>query len=443
MKQKKLNDILYVFDITPYVITEDTDAEVIKVQEECYAGYVELNPDLTDKIVKYNYHIACVNVPEWAPYVDGDQPEPQPDTYKLTLSGTILNFDCASIFINHEQVEKQEEYDLDEGKIVEIFPYNDSSYYTIEQGSDRLSWDDGVESGTDPHWWMQMPAEDVAIEIDYNPEPQTVTNLFCVNSIAGENPLGGDNIWDSTESEWAKNLDYYDVTSGDGYFEITLAVGHNYNIFNATIEYMGVDGSPYGEQVDDHYDFTMPDNYVDCAVAEPEPQGPKVTVVYNVQNTSEPLKIYDWPDSSFDSNVPDQMFVDGAIKAVSDTYQFDSTGDHDIQYIFNDGCFDIGLNEIDQSYNSIVVVSVEVNDAITSVVDYAWGIKANQLGASEADPLPLTYLPIVPPTINSTGASDVEAPGATVYVPADSVTDYQQASVWSDIAQLIQAIVPE
>ena len=79
MKQKKINDILYVFDITPYQITEDTDAEVIKVQEECVAGFKELNESLADKIVAYNYHVACVQVPEWAPYVDEPDPTPKED----------------------------------------------------------------------------------------------------------------------------------------------------------------------------------------------------------------------------------------------------------------------------------------------------------------------------------------------------------------------------
>lgn len=77
MKQKKLNNILYVFDITPYQITEDTDAEVIKVQEECVAGFKELNESLADKIVAYNYHVMCVQVPEWAPYVDEPDPTPK------------------------------------------------------------------------------------------------------------------------------------------------------------------------------------------------------------------------------------------------------------------------------------------------------------------------------------------------------------------------------
>ena len=77
MKQKRLGNILYVFDVNPYEITQDTDTEVVKVQEESFAGFIEMNPSLAEKIVKYNYHTMCVNVPEWAPYVDEEDPQEQ------------------------------------------------------------------------------------------------------------------------------------------------------------------------------------------------------------------------------------------------------------------------------------------------------------------------------------------------------------------------------
>ena len=71
MRQKLLDKILYVFDVTPYEITEDGDAaDVIKVQLECYDGFIALNPDLASKIVKYNYHMLTVNRLEWADYVN-------------------------------------------------------------------------------------------------------------------------------------------------------------------------------------------------------------------------------------------------------------------------------------------------------------------------------------------------------------------------------------
>ena len=75
MQQKKIGDILYVFDVTPYEITEDTSAEIIKVQEECVAGFKALNASLADKIVAYNYHAMVAQVPVWAPYVDDVSPE--------------------------------------------------------------------------------------------------------------------------------------------------------------------------------------------------------------------------------------------------------------------------------------------------------------------------------------------------------------------------------
>lgn len=76
MKQKLLNSTLYVFDVNPYIITEDaSEATVIKVQEECYKGFVEMNPELVDKLTKYNYHVVCVNTPEWSPYVEQEDPQ--------------------------------------------------------------------------------------------------------------------------------------------------------------------------------------------------------------------------------------------------------------------------------------------------------------------------------------------------------------------------------
>ena len=89
MKQKLIDKILYVFDVTPYEITEDADAaDVIKVQQECYEGFIALNPDLANKIVKYNYHMFTVNQLEWAPYVD--QPDPEPET-RNSITGADMD----------------------------------------------------------------------------------------------------------------------------------------------------------------------------------------------------------------------------------------------------------------------------------------------------------------------------------------------------------------
>ena len=84
--QKKVGNALYVFDTTPFTITEDTDAEVIYVQQEYLKGYLELNTELESKIKTFNQWLLCVNAP-WADDVTpGPGPGPTPNYHLLTLS---------------------------------------------------------------------------------------------------------------------------------------------------------------------------------------------------------------------------------------------------------------------------------------------------------------------------------------------------------------------
>ena len=99
MKQKKLGDILYVFDVNPYEITSDTDAEVVKVQEESFAGFIEMNPSLAEKIVKYNYHTMCVNVPEWAPYVEQEDPQ---ETLTFGIYGSAAEANVSQVVLRRQ-----------------------------------------------------------------------------------------------------------------------------------------------------------------------------------------------------------------------------------------------------------------------------------------------------------------------------------------------------
>ena len=81
--QKKVGNALYVFDTTPFTITEDTDAEVIYVQNECLKGYLELNTELESKIKTFNQWVLCVN----APWSDSASQEPTKNYHLLTVSG--------------------------------------------------------------------------------------------------------------------------------------------------------------------------------------------------------------------------------------------------------------------------------------------------------------------------------------------------------------------
>ena len=80
--QKKVGNALYVFDTTPFTITEDTNVEVIYVQNECLKGYLELNTELESKIKTFNQWVLCVN----APWADTGTSEPTQNYHLLTVS---------------------------------------------------------------------------------------------------------------------------------------------------------------------------------------------------------------------------------------------------------------------------------------------------------------------------------------------------------------------
>ena len=92
--QKKVGNALYVFDTTPFTITEDTNVEVIYVQNECLKGYLELNTELESKIKTFNQWLLCVN----APWADGGTTEPTQNYHLLTVSNIedlyVINYDA-------------------------------------------------------------------------------------------------------------------------------------------------------------------------------------------------------------------------------------------------------------------------------------------------------------------------------------------------------------
>lgn len=109
MKQKKLNNILYVFETTPYVITEDTDAEVINIQLEEVDGFKAINNETVNaKIKPYNYHMLTSSRLEWADYVDDDDPKKDRQLkakYKFdTLDEIRYTVDGATILDNDSSI---------------------------------------------------------------------------------------------------------------------------------------------------------------------------------------------------------------------------------------------------------------------------------------------------------------------------------------------------
>lgn len=73
MKGYKLDRTLYIFDAEPAVIPVSVDdVDVIYVQQELLAAYVNDNPEAASKIKPYNYKLIAVNKLPWADYVDND-----------------------------------------------------------------------------------------------------------------------------------------------------------------------------------------------------------------------------------------------------------------------------------------------------------------------------------------------------------------------------------
>lgn len=90
MQQKRIDNVLYVYSLEPYVITKDTDADVIFVQEELFDAYKKLNPELV-QLAKKNYDILTVITPEWNEYRYLPEETEDPEIPLNNQMGEIVN----------------------------------------------------------------------------------------------------------------------------------------------------------------------------------------------------------------------------------------------------------------------------------------------------------------------------------------------------------------
>ena len=99
--QKKVGDALYVLDLTPYVITEDTDVSIIYVQNEKMKEYKELNTELASKIHGFNQFIMTVLPRPWAD--GGDDPGQAGHTLTITIDRVSASFGvCGRVNANNQ-----------------------------------------------------------------------------------------------------------------------------------------------------------------------------------------------------------------------------------------------------------------------------------------------------------------------------------------------------
>ena len=206
--QKLVGTELYVFDLTPFEITQQTsDATVIFVQNECIDGYKELNASLADKIKGFNQFAICVTDP-WA---GGVEPGPEPPT----PTGHTLTFDVQGI----ELCRITDELDSDAGGIdnptspvnVEAGKYfkmftNDQyletyQYYTIT-GVQATFVPASQSYNTYSFFYFVMPDEDVTLSVTYEePTYAEVEVLYDVQDTENEIELfcaGGSSPYEGT-----------------------------------------------------------------------------------------------------------------------------------------------------------------------------------------------------------------------------------------------------
>lgn len=168
--QKKVGDALYVLDLTPYTITEDTDVSIIYVQNEQIKGYKELNTELASKIHGFNQFIMTVLPRPWAD--GGDDPGPEPTGHTFTLSGSDVHSHVDVYFNDVLQEMTGSWTNVMPGTSIQIKP---KEGYTKEWfgGIQNAEWVDSYNA-----WFpiydgnYGMPDTDLTVTIEYIGQPQ-------------------------------------------------------------------------------------------------------------------------------------------------------------------------------------------------------------------------------------------------------------------------------
>ena len=464
--QKLLGDKLYVFDLTPYEITQQTaDASVIYVQNECIDGYKELNVSLADKIEGFNQFVLCIS----DPWKEGVEPVP---CYTLTISGNNIHDNIDVYFDNVQQPVNMTYENVEADTVIKIVPKQDVARYELIEGA---TWDSEAQA-----WLATMPDEDLTIQINYTP----VYTLYIsgnyseytvkVNDGQPEGPSGridnlesGDVViftptYDHTYYNvsqnlfWNQDISAWEITMGDEDTSVSLEfTAHSINIVAQTpgaesnISIDKVIASP-GETVtitfEENHDgantfiYTNPEvelTFIDPVATFEMPaydvnvlvQFTGVTNVYNVEDASNEVILYKGSEPSGSSAVvkaPDEMWVDGSYETVSPTWRFDEEGEHIVQYSFEDNA-----NTVETNFESAPITETYVGKFINNISSALWGYMGGSLDT------PQTYIEPSPPNIDG-GIQISSAPTGYIFVPEESVNDYK--SQWHEIASNIYPI---
>ena len=284
--QKKVGNALYVFDTNPFTITEDTDAQVIYVQEDCLKGYLELNTELENKIKTFNQWLLCVN----APWADRVTTEPTQNYHLLTVSDGndlyVRNYDTKlppgnteeGGFYNLNSYQKESGMigpEEDNNKIycnsgaIILLDYDINAFETIT-GLDIL--DDWENYG------FIMGDSDMTVDFSYTLKPTHHVNF-------------------STDSNASADIE---IDPQERYAGGTVWIRFKNNQSSSTISVTSSDVEFTYDPPNDEYSFTMPDHDVTikAVYATEQPQNYHLLTIPGYAENTKQLYVY-----GFDTNI--------------------------------------------------------------------------------------------------------------------------------------------
>lgn len=171
----------------------------------------------------------------------------------------------------------------------------------------------------------------------------------------------------------------------------------------------------------------------------PTPAFGGLTVKYNItqEETQYEVSLFNGGGASSGSSesssesggggvMPTTMIVDGVSETPINTWRFETTGEHIVQYTFED-------NTVPQSFidgNVATATDVIVGTDITGVGSMAFNKELTSA----------TCLSTTPPIIGDPQVFGANTQNYPIYVPAESVATYKAATNWSSLETRIQAI---
>ena len=173
--------------------------------------------------------------------------------------------------------------------------------------------------------------------------------------------------------------------------------------------------------------------FFDQKEAEPEAFG-GLTVIYNVEDASNEVQLFNGggggsseseSESGGGGALPSRMIIDGNEETPVNSWRFETSGEHTVQYEFED-------NTVPPQFLDGVSIATEaiIGIDITNISSAAFNVELTN-GA--------TCLSTTPPVIvDSSAFGGGMGQVYPIYVPSDSVTAYQTA--WSNLATRIEAI---